>query len=353
MAANTTCRRQLLALGYLAVAISGGCEAALALLDAAPTDQTPPAAVDTPPAVPDDAEPEQLRTITEDALNEATKLAETLATRAHNRAFRLARFEQLIDQGSLAADKLLAHPQVTDQQAEFAGQAKLILLSHGARQNGPRFREPLQAYVDELQQQGHEHLSALGAAVLVELTMTGSDASEETILAALESYGQSYPASSAGLKLFEQYGAQLEKQNKTEQAIDCYRKAVAAYSTLPEAAAVQSRLAALLAAEAEKLRRARAFQALQQDVNKRLGSPSGFFVIYAREIKPPSNKMFEMYAFDYEVVHGTKAAVTYVAGLKPNWQWELVQRFPDSQDGYLKARALAERLTKKRAVFKY
>lgn len=56
---------------------------------------------------------------------------------------------------------------------------------------------------------------------------------------------------------------------------------------------------------------------------------------------------------DNEVLHGATAAVAYVSGLRSNWQWELVQRFPDSQDGFTQAQELAKQLTKKRAFINY
>lgn len=350
MVAINSYGRPILAVACLTLIISAGCQQALAHLDA-PADGNNPS--DVRSAIPEEATVDQLYAYTEDSLKEAVESASLLSSHGRTASFRVARFQEHVEQGVAAAEKLLTHPQSTGEHQEFARQAKMLLLSHGARQVEGRFREPLRTFVSELQHQGDDRLSAIGEAVLVELTMKAPEASEEAVMAALEDYGQRYPHCGAGLALFQQYGAQLEKQEMSEQAIVCYRTAVALYGNLPDATAVRSRLVALENLAAAKASRSQATQARQRAIREQLGDEHGYFVIYAKEIKPPSNQMFQLHAFQYEVLHGATAAVSFISGLRSNWQWELVERFPDTPDGFAQAQELAKQLTKKRAFIKY
>ena len=92
------------------------------------------------------------------------------------------------------------------------------------------------------------------------------------------------------------------------------------------------------------------YQAKVTQVKQQLGNrQDGYFVVYAKEnVKPPRHGGMYFYCYEYEVLCGVNAAVTYVLGLPEKYSWQLVQRFPQTPVGRDQAYDLWKKLLKEK-----
>lgn len=343
----------------LLAATSGGCDAPWSSFGAARREPVaekgePDVARPQLPLVPDGSVEELFR-LAQESEREAEELAQLLAASETNRQSRMTAFKRHIDTGVAAVDKLLLQSAVSEQQRYAARQLRLKLLYQGAKLDGDEFLPRLKAFVDDIKQQDPASpLSGAGAACVVELEYLLANRADTDLLPALVEYAKNYPACAMGVVLFQKYGEKLERADRRGDAMHCYRTGIDLYGQLSAVASLQERLAQLQQSEKAELRQSQAKQNKLSRIRSQLGSgDDGYFLIFAREVKDSSETGFSLYSFEYEVFHGMDAAVSYVYGLKPNWKWELIRRFPDTPDAFREATGVAEELTKNRAFIRY
>ncbi len=337
--------------GTLALA-SPGCIPSTS--DTAPTHEDPDARLEESIRVPD-APPEELI----GAIRKASeKLADLTRKRPTSRDHvqRLTEIKRQIFTGIKAAEKLIAHPDCDQESGRTGRQMKLALLFSGVENDWTAFTPRLKVYVRQLvEHHPQSEEAALGAACLVQAECISGRATKQRVLAELADYAKNYPAHPAGVELFCLYGRKLQQQGDTADAKECYRRGVDLYGTGPQAGSLALQLQKLQRGEAQAAaRRAQtraAAEARIAKIKRRLGgAASGYFVIYAKEnVAPPMHGGIYFYSYQYKVLDGRAAAVTYVNGLADEWSWELVRRFPGSAQGRTDAYDLWKRsLNKKR-----
>lgn len=333
-----------------------GCDLPAVFFDALPTSSEPGRQATLPEEsveVPD-GPPEELAKRLEESLREATETARLLNGSPTNQQLRIAKLIRVVHTGVAVAEKVVQSAEADDQQRHTARQGKLVLLCLGAKHDPKNVLPRLEEYVAALRNEQHRSLAAIGDAAIIEVTHLAANKPDENTLPSLVEYAKTYPECGAGIVLFQQHGAQLESANRLDEAKQCYRTAVQLYGHLAESKTVRDRLDRLVQRERTAVNRRQAKEKQLEQICRKLGNrEDGYFVIYAYEVNPPSDKMFELYSFKYEVLRGRDAAAMYIAGLKPNWEWELVRRFPDTPAAYSKATELAKEETKKRAFISY
>lgn len=136
--------------------------------------------------------------------------------------------------GIKAAEKLMAHPDASTEQADDARKAKLALLYIAAREDAPRFENRLGEYVEELADQvPGTPLAAISSAAWIEVKHVSSDASPEIVLPLLSEYANKYPDREEGIMLFESYAESLARHGHRDAAMRCCRLGIEYYKDHP------------------------------------------------------------------------------------------------------------------------
>ena len=347
--------------GVILILLGGactGCDAVVEMVEAG-FDRKAPAKVprtdvqDEPIVVPD-GPPAKLAKLVRSSEKDVEDLG-PLLTSGVNYSMRLAQVARHIDTGIAAAEKLAEHAEATGEQRDWARLSKMQLLYQGTQHDRSKFTPRLEAFVGQIQSQdAGGSLAPIGAAILLELEVLSDSQPGEEALAALIDYVQKYPQHPAGASLFEQYGQQLEAADRQADAMRGYRVALELYENLPIVRPLAERLARLERNEQMRIDRERSRIKKVENILTELGGyEDGYFLIYAHEVKAPSGGAITTYRFEYDVLRGPDAAVAYVNGLKKNWQWELIRRFPETPNGRRHANGLSKQLTKKRTYMKY
>lgn len=340
------------------IATNAGCDEVMTLTsvaEAKPSDAGRIAAAEEDQAVVvPDGPVELLIQLVQKAQTEADELAQLLAASAANQQVRIANLKRQIDHGVTATERLDTNGDATELQRQWARQAKLSLLYQGAKHEPSEFLPRLKQYASELRQDDPQgQLTAVGAAFVIELESLSMTSPNSDPLPMLIEYAKQFPKCGAGVTLFQRYGEQLERTGRHAEASECYRQGVVSYSKHPAAASLKVRYDRIGTREKANVERHEARQRKLSQIRRKLGDrDDGYFVVYAHEVKDDA-KGFSLYKFQYEVLHGREAAAMFIDGLASNWQWDLIQRFPDSPGAYQQASALAEELTKKRAFIKF
>lgn len=295
--------------------------------------------------------PEELLAIAAESLEQAGDTARLLAS-GINRELRLRKLQRHIDHGLAASDAAAVHQRATPEQIRRSQLIKLRLLYEGVQHDASTNRPCLQQFVAELRQrQPQGQVAAAAAAILLDLDVITANVPHEDALKALADYGRQFPDSPAGPRLFHQLGRKLEQKNQSA-AVSCYAQGWQLYGRLPAAEPLRLRLAQLEQAQQVRINDEQRKLAEEARIRAELRSPDGYFVIYTHEVVPPKGIMTTYY-FEYEVLRGADAVVHYVLGLKPSWQWKLVQRFPETSAGYQQATAMADERRKKETFMSY
>ena len=129
---------------------------------------------------------------------------------------------------------------------------------------------------------------------------------------------------------------------------------MALYPQSPQTRPLSLRLQEIERAEAKTAASGKQLQASQTakiaGIRSKLANHAdGYFVIYAEEtVAPPRGGGMYFYHYQYEVLAGLEAAVSYVDGLPDKWSWRLVQRFPLTTGGRDEAYDLWKKLLKEK-----
>jgi len=296
------------------------------------------------------ASPDELLGALQAAVKEANDLQQLLGRSNVNYSGRVEQLSGHIKRGIAAADQLSASTSITDEQRQSASQSKFRLLYQGATFNREEFLPLLEQYsVQLLRQDAKAAQAALASAALVELKYLKGSKPDANALPAIIELAKSYPQSPAAVTLFEQLGKQFEDAKNREAAMDCYRTGTRLLASVPQAVSLRNRLASLERIVQTERGRAQAREEKIQQVRRQLGDiDNGYFVIYAHD-----DKASGLYEFEYHVLRGSGAVVTYVCSIKRTWKWEMVSRFPETSAGFTQASALADKLKKERTFVEF
>lgn len=333
---------------------AGGCREMAKSIAKVPQQNKPrPVSLDEEPQIDlTGKSPDELRELIEFSAEEADRMGGLLETGV-NYEVRLAQFKRHVDTALAAAEATLDHEAATPEEKKSARLTTFRLLYSGSQYDRACYEPQLAEAVARLKESdpGGE-ATAVGEAILLQLTHVAADTPRDETMAALTRYAQEYPRGPAGPQLFLQYGQRLEREDEDGAALSCYRKAVELFPRVAQTHPLRQRLARLESVQRTRLRKEADRNAKRRRIRAQLGpADSGYYVIYSREMKPPKGIM-TLYRFEYEVLQGPETAVAYILGLSDNWQWELVARFPETSAGYQQAQTLAEERIKKETFMK-
>ena len=324
-----------LALGLLLA----GCDIPPAAMEAATTDTQ--AAPNEDDFVPSGMSPSDLHEVLQESTEQA-ELVASLLDSGVNYAMRLEEFRRHVTTGHAAAAAIERHPDAPALDRDVAAIEGLRLLYSGVKTDRTAFEQKLQ---EEVAARAKDHpdseATAVGEAMLLELTVLSQEGEHEAKLEALNDFANRRPSSPAGPALYLQYGQMLEKANDVSAAMEIYRTALAKFPTSTQLNSVRERIAAIEAAHRKKMAKEAAHKAKIASIKRKLVRQDGYFVIYSRE------KDKTMYRFEYDVLKGADAAANHILHLPNTWEWELTQRFPETADGYTRAAELRDERIKK------
>lgn len=274
---------------------------------------------------------------------EAEQVAELLKSGV-NYQLRMKAFRGHVANSVAACDALSQHEEATDTQRLQAEVGKMEALYKAAKTDRitfePRLAEEVHAAIE---QDPAGHVSGVGEALLLELTVLSGEATHEEKMESLAGFARRHRTNPAGPALYLQYGDQLEDHN-ADLAIDCYSTAMRSFPASPSLNPIQNRLIVLENARREREAKEQAKLAKIAAIKRQLGWPDGYFLIYSRE----KNKT--MYRFEYDLCKGPDEVVKTVWNLPNTWEWKVYQRFPENKDGFDKATALRNERVKKETV---
>ena len=282
--------------------------------------------------------PEQLLGDIQVAQREAQQTAQLYASAGG--AFRRDLLRKHIENGLEAADRLLAHADVDQHQAQTARQANVELLGRGTANGWDGYEDRLATFLEQLK---NEHPgrseTALADAILLERQVIHEEANIDQALKALKAHVATYAEHSTGLMLFRRLVEQLVADQRISEARKCCQTALRQFGNNAQTAPFRRLLAQTMKEEQAQRRR----EAQVARIKARLGGHSdGCFVIYVH----PSKVSYGS-PVDYHVSMSLEKAVAYVGSLNKKMEWEVVRRFPRTPEGGKKARALCNELIKK------
>lgn len=136
-----------------------------------------------------------------------------------------------------ASDKILAHPDATDDERTLARRNKLRVLYMSTQADEAIFAKRLSDYVAQLtKEQPGSAEAALGNAFLIVRNHFDRPVPTAEVVKKLEDFAKAYPTSEIGVQLFTMFGRSKEGQNKPKEALEVYKAGVKAYAKSPKLA---------------------------------------------------------------------------------------------------------------------
>lgn len=257
--------------------------------------------------------------------------------------FRLERLQENLDVGLEAADLLLAHADVDQEQVAAARQAKTQLLYYGMQQHWDGYEPRVSDFLEQMKKEAPTSpQTAVLDAMLLEREYVTRKVDFGQAMTALREHATKYPGQPTGLALYQSLAKQLKAEKRIFDAKACCQAALRLYGSTAATAPLQRMLASIQREEIQERKR----RAQVARIKMRLGGHSdGYFVIYAH----PARVKY-MSRIDYHVSEGLDRAIRYVENVEKDWVWELEGWFPRTPQGKKQAYALCQRLIKKNTI---